>query len=85
MCVFDDGEGIAPHELQRIFDPFMQIGDRHGGSGLGLALCREFVERHGGQIIVQSVPEVETRFSVFLPPQGIRIRANWRKWKSDRV
>ena len=69
LCVSDNGEGIAPHELQRIFDPFVQVGEKHGTSGLGLTLCREIVERHGGRIEAQSVPNVETRFCVYLPLQ----------------
>ncbi|HET6906971.1 MAG TPA: ATP-binding protein [Rhodanobacteraceae bacterium] len=69
LCVSDNGEGIAAHELQRIFDPFVQVGEKHGAAGLGLTLCREIVERHGGRIEAQSVPGVETRFCVYLPLQ----------------
>jgi len=69
LCVIDTGEGIPAHELQRIFDPFVQVGDHHGTAGLGLTLCREIVERHGGRIGVQSVPGVETRFCIYLPLQ----------------
>ncbi|MGH8163134.1 MAG: sensor histidine kinase, partial [Rhodanobacteraceae bacterium] len=45
ICVADDGEGIAPHQLKRIFEPFVQVGSKPGGAGLGLTLCREIVER----------------------------------------
>jgi two-component system, NtrC family, sensor histidine kinase KinB len=69
MCVADNGEGIPAHELQRIFDPFVQVGDKLGTSGLGLTLCREIVERAGGRIEAQSVPGVETRFCIHLPLQ----------------
>jgi NtrC-family two-component system sensor histidine kinase KinB len=69
LCVSDNGEGIAAHELQRIFDPFVQVGEKHGAAGLGLTLCREIVERYGGRIEAQSVPGVETRFCVHLPLQ----------------
>lgn len=69
LCVSDNGEGIPAHELQRIFDPFVQVGDKHGSSGLGLTLCREVVERAGGRIEAQSVPGVETRFCIHLPLQ----------------
>jgi NtrC-family two-component system sensor histidine kinase KinB len=69
LCVSDNGEGIAAHELQRVFDPFVQVGEKHGAAGLGLTLCREIVERHGGRIEAQSVPGVETRFCVRLPLQ----------------
>ncbi|HET9835401.1 MAG TPA: ATP-binding protein [Rhodanobacteraceae bacterium] len=69
LCVSDNGEGIAAHELQRVFDPFVQVGEKHGAAGLGLTLCREIVERHGGRIQARSVPGVETRFCVHLPLQ----------------
>ncbi|MGN6728823.1 MAG: sensor histidine kinase [Rhodanobacteraceae bacterium] len=69
LCVGDNGEGIPAHELQRIFDPFVQVGGRHGTSGLGLTICRELVERAGGRIEAQSVPGVETRFCIHLPLQ----------------
>ena len=73
LCVSDNGEGIAAHELQRIFDPFVQVGDKHGAAGLGLTLCREIIERHGGRIDAQSVPGVETRFCVYVP---LRVGSN---------
>lgn len=69
LCVEDSGEGIAAHELQRIFDPFVQVGDKHGAAGLGLTLCREIVDRHGGRVEAQSLPGVKTRFCVYLPLQ----------------
>ena len=67
LCVCDNGEGIPPHQLQRIFDPFVQVGEKHGAAGLGLTLCREIVERHGGRIEARSIPNVETSFCVHLP------------------
>ncbi|HEX7129411.1 MAG TPA: ATP-binding protein, partial [Rhodanobacteraceae bacterium] len=73
LCVCDSGEGIAAHELQRIFDPFVQVGEKHGAAGLGLALCREIVERRDGRIEVQSQPGVETRFCAYLP---LRVGSN---------
>jgi two-component system sensor histidine kinase KdpD len=50
--VRDEGPGIAPEEAERIFDKFYrgQAGDRKGGTGLGLAVCRGFVEAMGGTI-----------------------------------
>lgn len=69
LCVADSGEGIPAHELQRIFDPFVQVGGKHGTSGLGLTVCREIVERAGGRIEAQSIPGVETRFCIHLPLQ----------------
>jgi signal transduction histidine kinase len=58
--VQDHGRGILPENLQLIFDRFQQ-GDASdsraaGGAGLGLAICRSIIERHGGRIWVTSTP-----------------------------
>jgi two-component system sensor histidine kinase KdpD len=55
--VIDDGSGIPPDDLERVFDKFHRVsgGDRQSaGTGLGLAICRGIVEAHGGQIRAQS-------------------------------
>ncbi len=55
--VIDDGKGIPPEDLERVFDKFHRVsgGDRQSaGTGLGLAICRGIVEAHGGQIRAQS-------------------------------
>ncbi|MEO6968141.1 MAG: ATP-binding protein [Rhodanobacteraceae bacterium] len=67
ICVADDGEGIARQQLERIFEPFVQVGSKPGGAGLGLTLCREIVERHGGRIYAESTPGVQTRFCIRMP------------------
>jgi two-component system sensor histidine kinase KdpD len=54
ISVADEGSGIPPEELDRIFDKFyrVQAGDRQrAGTGLGLAICRGFVEAQGGTIV----------------------------------
>jgi NtrC-family two-component system sensor histidine kinase KinB len=69
ISVADDGAGI-PYELQpRIFDKFVQAKGEHatGGSGLGLALCREIVRAHGGTIWVTSTPGEGSTFTFSLP------------------
>jgi two-component system OmpR family sensor kinase len=69
VVVSDDGEGIDPEALDRIFDPFWR-GDpaRSGeGAGLGLAVAKRIVEALGGDIRVQSVPARGARFAVVLP------------------
>ncbi|USK92420.1 sensor histidine kinase [Rossellomorea marisflavi] len=58
IAVEDNGEGIPPHEIQSIFQPLYR-GEHSrnretGGSGLGLAIAKQIVERHGGQIEVES-------------------------------
>ncbi len=69
--VRDEGIGIAPDELQRIFDEFYQTEQgrraRRGGTGLGLSLTRNFVELHHGRIDVQSSPGNGSTFSLVLP------------------
>ena len=69
--VADQGIGIPPDELQRIFDEFYQTEDgrraRKGGTGLGLSLTRNFVELHHGRIDVQSQPGHGATFTLYLP------------------
>jgi PAS domain S-box-containing protein len=69
--VSDTGIGIAADKLERIFDRFYQVdgsATRHyGGLGLGLALVKEIVEAHGGQIEVVSQVNVGTTFTITLP------------------
>lgn len=71
LDVVDTGIGMSPHSLDRIFSPFSQaeVGTarRYGGTGLGLALCRQLVERMHGQISVESEENRGTHFSVTLP------------------
>lgn len=66
LTVEDQGDGIPYGQQTRVFEPFVQIG-RSGGVGLGLALCREIVQLHGGQISVQSHPGRGACFEVLLP------------------
>jgi CheY-like chemotaxis protein len=64
--VVDDGAGIEPSHLERIFEPFFTTRPRHGGAGLGLAVCHRVVTAHGGQIDAQSVAG-RTTITVRLP------------------
>jgi signal transduction histidine kinase len=67
--VQDTGIGIAPDDLERIFEEFQQAGATPGteGTGLGLALTRRFVELHGGRVEVESTPGAGSRFMIVLP------------------
>ncbi len=71
MSIRDDGTGIAPEILVRIFDPFVTTKEGGRGVGLGLAVSRNIVERHGGKIAVQSELGKGTTFTVTLPLQPI--------------
>ena len=70
--VEDQGIGVPAESLPSLFEPFFRAqnaSEHHaGGLGLGLAICREIVERHGGRIHAESPgPGQGTRFCVFLP------------------
>lgn len=67
ISVEDNGEGIAYGQQGRIFEPFVQVGRKKGGAGLGLALCKEIVQLHGGRMGVISRPGEGTQFYLALP------------------
>src|SRR4029434_6963171 len=57
VSVNDTGVGIAPEDQERVFEEFRQVGTaekKAEGTGLGLTLCRKFIELHGGRIWVKS-------------------------------
>jgi signal transduction histidine kinase len=62
----DTGKGIAPEDLQRIFEPFFTNG-KAKGVGLGLTITHDIVERHGGQLTISSPPEGGAVVEVWLP------------------
>jgi signal transduction histidine kinase len=63
--VIDRGSGIAPKDLESIFNPFFTTKSK--GTGLGLAIVSKIVDEHGGKITVESDPNTGTNFRVFLP------------------
>ncbi len=65
LTVQDTGEGIHPALLERVFEPFFST--RFIGRGLGLAVVRSIVERHGGRVFANSEPGQGTRVTVLLP------------------
>lgn len=72
FAVRDEGIGIDPRDAERIFDMFARAqrngGDRHAeGTGIGLAVCRRIVERHGGELWVESTPGAGSTFRFSLP------------------
>ncbi len=73
--VADSGIGIAPEHVSRVFDVFYQVDGsstrEYGGAGLGLSIVRSFVEAHGGEIRVRSVPEQGSTFTLLLPVRQV--------------
>jgi two-component system, NtrC family, sensor kinase len=67
ITVRDDGTGISPEILPRIFEPFLTTKETGRGVGLGLAISRSILERHSGNIEVQSEVGRGTTFTVTLP------------------
>jgi len=68
--IIDNGPGIAESELPHIFERFYRSNEIRSsveGNGLGLAITKEFVEMHGGKIIIKSAPGKGTEFKIKLP------------------
>lgn len=75
LAVTNQGEGIAPAHLERIFDRFYRIDSARarldGGNGLGLAIVRSIMSAHGGQVKAHSRPGNETTFTLIFPATGV--------------
>lgn len=72
--VSDTGIGISAEDLPRIFSRFYQTEHNRGGTGIGLSLCKELVERMGGSITVASKPGVGTTFFISLTCEVAKIQ-----------
>ncbi len=63
----DEGKGIPPRVIRRVFDPYFTT--KQTGTGLGLAIVHGIVSRHQGHVGIESAPDVGTTFTVFLPAE----------------
>lgn len=75
FCVSDNGPGIAPEAVTRLFDRFWQArrSDRRG-IGMGLAICKGIVEAHGGRIWCDSTPGAGAKFYFTIPAPAAAVR-----------
>jgi signal transduction histidine kinase len=70
VSVSDTGVGIAPEDQEAVFEEFRQVGTadkKVEGTGLGLTLCRKFIELHGGKIWVRSELGAGATFTFTIP------------------
>jgi signal transduction histidine kinase/CheY-like chemotaxis protein/ligand-binding sensor domain-containing protein/heme exporter protein D len=80
VSVIDTGMGIAPADQPKVFERFKQVGDtltdKPKGTGLGLPICKEIVEHHGGRVWVESELGGGSTFSFTLPAKSERAAAS---------
>ena len=67
VTVSDTGPGIAPEDLERIFDPFYTTKRQDLGTGLGLSISRSLLRQVGGDLLVESVYGTGAQFLIYLP------------------
>ena len=75
LDVHDTGIGIAPDDIAKVLTPFGQVvaqeAEPREGTGLGLPIARNLVERHGGALDIESRPGHGTRVRISLPALGV--------------
>jgi signal transduction histidine kinase len=71
LTVADNGIGFKAKFAERIFQPFRRLHGKgqYEGTGMGLAIVKKIAERHGGEVDVQSEPDLGSRFTITLPRQ----------------
>lgn len=75
VAVIDTGAGISEEDRPKLFEKFQQLGDpalrKAGGTGLGLSICKEIIDRHQGEIWVESEQGKGSTFAFFLPTEHV--------------
>lgn len=67
ISVSDNGKGMPPSVLKQVFEPFFTTKAAGEGTGLGMAISKQIMEQHGGDIVVDSTEGVGTQFTLMLP------------------
>ncbi len=77
MRFADQGIGFESQYVERVFSLFQRLHgrDEYSGTGIGLALCRKIIERHGGTIAAQSAPGEGAVFIIHLPMTQVGIES----------
>lgn len=87
LSISDNGPGIPDDELGRVFDYFYQTKGVEkssvGGSGIGLAIVKEYVDYHGGEVSVVNLPQGGCRFSITLPIQPAGLNETIQEYSYD--
>lgn len=89
LRVDDEGQGIPPEDRDRVWEPYRRlqrdVEASTGGSGIGLALVRELVERQGGAVAVEDSPSGGARFVIWFPAMGASHPAAPESWSSLEI
>jgi signal transduction histidine kinase len=89
IVVADTGIGIDPKDIEDIFDVFEQVDSsftrKYQGTGLGLALTKQFVEMHGGVIWVESQPNRGAKFILLIPAEAQEISPRQEGKKAESL
>lgn len=82
VSICDEGEGVPPENMPKMFDPYYST--KEGGTGLGLATSYSIIKNHNGTVVVESELEVGTTFYIYLPAKDKTRAANTRKRKRKK-
>jgi len=81
LSVRDTGKGMTAAQLSKLFEPFTRFGntEKIQGTGIGLSICKNLIERMNGQLLVESTPDVGSIFTLELPEGGNNSYTQLRK------